>query len=159
MWRHETVHWCITLRRIPVIFKIEALGWLLNIIMNYERIPNQVTHAFGRLKKSPRTFVQVCTYSSTQGFYNLVNTSPSKQLLLYCLAVNCSFSGHDPALSVIDSSAPPTRELSQVGTGSLPREHRLSCSPKTCPHFVLIHNIPHKEHIQLSSTEHTYNRS
>ena len=55
-WRHETVHWCITLRRIPVIFKIGILGWLLNIIMNYERIPNQVTHSFGRLQKKSKNF-------------------------------------------------------------------------------------------------------
>ena len=59
-WRHETVHWCITLRRIPSMFKTETLGWLLNIIINHERIPNQITHSFGCRKKCPRTFIQVC---------------------------------------------------------------------------------------------------
>ena len=39
-WRHERVHWCITLRRIPVMLEIWSLGWLLNITINHERILN-----------------------------------------------------------------------------------------------------------------------
>ena len=35
----------------------------MNIIINYKTITNQTTHSFGRLKKCPRTFVQVCTMS------------------------------------------------------------------------------------------------
>ena len=45
-------HWCITLRRIPAIFRIKALRWMLNIIINYEEIPNQITYSFVRMKKN-----------------------------------------------------------------------------------------------------------
>ena len=44
--------WCITPRRIIAMYKISALGWLLDITMNYQRILNQVTHSFECLKKS-----------------------------------------------------------------------------------------------------------
>ena len=55
-WRHEMIRWCITLWRISVMFKIETLGWFLNIIQNYERFSNQITHSFGRLKNVSKNF-------------------------------------------------------------------------------------------------------
>ena len=89
-WRHETVHWCITLRRIPVMFKIETLGWLLNIIINYEIIPNQITHSFGRLKKMSKNFcpsLYICVYVLLYMFideYHHVQISAAKLLISSC---------------------------------------------------------------------------
>ena len=71
-WRHERVHWWITLRRISVMFKISTFGWLLLIsqrIMKESHYTfvwspdNNVTELLSKYVRDANYFLQTLSVS------------------------------------------------------------------------------------------------